>query len=69
MDIEGSEVKALKGAEKTIKKYKPKLAISIYHKWDDLREIPNLINNFRDDYSFYLDCTTGFGGEAVLYCK
>jgi len=69
MDIEGSEVKALKGAEKTIKKYKPKLAISIYHKWDDLREIPNLINNFRDDYLFYLDCTTGFGGEAVLYCK
>jgi FkbM family methyltransferase len=69
MDIEGSEVKALKGAEKTIKKYKPKLAISIYHKWDDLREIPNVINSLRDDYSFYLDCTTGFGGEAVLYCK
>ena len=69
MDIEGAEIPALHGARKTISKFKPKLAISVYHRWDDLREIPQLINTFRDDYSFYLDCTTGFGGEAVLYCR
>lgn len=69
MDIEGAEVPALKGAVNVIKLFKPKLAISAYHKWDDLLEIPMLINNMRSDYNYYLDCTTGFGGEAVLYCK
>lgn len=69
MDIEGSEVGALIGAKKTIHKFKPKLAISVYHKRDDLLVIPELINSIRNDYSFYLDCTTGFGGETVLYCK
>lgn len=69
MDIEGSEVPALIGARETITRCKPKLAISVYHKWDDLRVIPMLIHGMRSDYEFYLDCTTGFGGEAVLYCR
>lgn len=69
MDIEGAEIPALIGATATIKKFKPKLAISAYHKWDDLLTIPQLIHGMRDDYSFYLDCTTGFGGETVLYCR
>lgn len=68
MDIEGSEIPALNGARETIKRYKPKLAISVYHKWDDLKIIPKLINDIYPGYKFYLDCTTGFGGEAVLYC-
>lgn len=69
MDIEGAEIPAIKGAETTIRTFKPKLAISVYHKWDDLLTIPTLIQEIRDDYKYYLDCTTGFGGEAVLYAK
>ena len=68
MDIEGSEIPALNGARETIRRNKPKLAISVYHKWDDLKTIPRLINDIYPGYKFYLDCTTGFGGEAVLYC-
>ena len=68
MDIEGAEREAIKGAEKTILQFKPKLAISVYHLWDDLLVIPNQINSIRDDYEFYLDCTTGFGGETILFC-
>lgn len=69
MDIEGAEVPAIIGATNTIKMFKPKLAISVYHKWDDLLVIPQLISTIRDDYSYYLDCTTGFGGETILYCR
>jgi FkbM family methyltransferase len=67
MDIEGSELHALRGAEKTIKKHKPKLAICVYHKADDLVEIPKYIKSLNKDYEFYFDYYTDIGWEAVLY--
>jgi FkbM family methyltransferase len=45
MDIEGAESKALKGALKTIERFKPKLAIAIYHSDDDFYEIPKFIKS------------------------
>lgn len=52
MDIEGSELDALKGARKTISKYKPQLAICMYHKLEDMWEIPIYIKELRSDYEF-----------------
>ena len=40
MDVEGSELESLKGSSKTIRKYRPRLAISLYHKPEDVFEIP-----------------------------
>lgn len=67
MDIEGSELMALKGAENTIRRCHPKLAISVYHKPDDLVEIPKLIRNISDEYSFYIRNYSRCGVETVLY--
>lgn len=54
MDIEGEELNAIMGAEKTIKAYKPKMLISCYHKSEDLIEIPKAVLNIRDDYKVYM---------------
>ena len=67
MDIEGAELNALKGAEQTIKKYKPKLAISIYHKFEDMWEIPNLLLEFVPDYKFYIRHYSLTFVDTVLY--
>jgi len=50
MDIEGSEKKALLGAKETLKKFKPKLALSIYHKFSDFYKIPLLVKRLNSDY-------------------
>ncbi len=47
MDIEGSELAALRGAERIIRQQRPKLAICVYHKPEDMWEIPNFILNCR----------------------
>jgi FkbM family methyltransferase len=67
MDIEGTEADALEGARKTISKFKPKLAISIYHKYDDFIVIPELIKDLNPNYEFYLDYYTIIGDEIMLY--
>ena len=54
MDIEGSEIDALLGAQNIIKKYLPILAISAYHRSDHLWRIPALINSYSDQYRFFL---------------
>lgn len=67
MDIEGAEYKALLGAEKTIKKYKPKLAICIYHKPEDVWEIPMLIHKINPNYRFYVRHYSLTTPETILY--
>jgi len=68
MDIEGSEKQALLGAEWIIRKLKPKLAISIYHKPEDIYELPELIHRFNPNYRFYLRHYSKAMSETVLYC-
>ena len=50
MDIEGMERNALKGAQKTIAKFKPKLAICTYHLPDDPQVLPQIIQEAAPDY-------------------
>ena len=47
---EGAEIFALQGASETIKKFKPKLAIALYHSTSDFDRIPRFINELNLDY-------------------
>lgn len=67
MDIEGSEAEALIGAKETIKRYKPKLAISVYHKATDLWKLPLLIKSLNNDYVLYLRHYTNEIVDTVCY--
>lgn len=67
MDIEGSEIDALSGAKETIKKHKPKLAISVYHNDTDLWEIPAYIKELNDEYRLFLRHYTDEIMETVCY--
>lgn len=67
MDLEGSEYNALLGCERIIKKNHPKLAISLYHKPEDVWELPNLILEFDSSYQFYLRHYSIAASETVLY--
>lgn len=67
MDIEGAELEALKGAQDTIKKYKPKLAVCVYHKPEDILEIPCYIKELVPEYKLYFRHHSNYNGETVLY--
>lgn len=67
MDIEGAEVEALLGAKKTIAEQKPRLAISIYHKTDDIWRIPDTIRKCCPEYRFYLRHYSFSDYDTVLY--
>lgn len=67
MDIEGSELKALQGAEKTITQYKPKLAVCIYHNPQDFLEITEYLKRIVPEYRFYIRHHNWGATETVLY--
>lgn len=69
MDIEGSEPIALQGAIETIRKYKPKLAIAIYHSMEDFVNIPQWIMDLDLGYEIYLGHYTIHSEETVCFAK
>jgi FkbM family methyltransferase len=69
MDIEGSELAALRGAESTLLRWRPKLAISLYHRYEDFFAIPAWIDALGLGYRFYLEHYSIHSEETVLYAK
>jgi FkbM family methyltransferase len=67
MDVEGSELESLQGAESTIRAYKPKLAVCIYHKPNDIFTIPEYLLSLVPEYRFYLRHYSFDQRETVLY--
>lgn len=67
MDIEGSEMQALHGAEVLIKNQKPKLAICIYHSIEDFLNIPVYIKNLNPEYKILIRHHSACEAETVCY--
>ncbi|MDR3671950.1 MAG: FkbM family methyltransferase [Holophaga sp.] len=69
MDIEGSELMAVRGGLDTIRKFRPTLAICVYHKLIDFFEIPQEIDKLNLGYRFYLQHSTVHGDETVVFAS
>lgn len=54
IDVEGSDKNALIGCRETIAKYKPKMIVSLYHRTEDIFDLPLYIKSVNPDYSLYL---------------
>ena len=67
MDIEGSEYNALLGARETIVRNRPILAISIYHRKEDIWVLPSVILEMVPDYKLYFGHYSIAAAETVLY--
>lgn len=66
-DIEGAEINALYGSKNVIKKFKPKLAICVYHNSLDFIRIPKLVLSYNPEYKIYFRHYTQGVCESVMY--
>jgi FkbM family methyltransferase len=69
MDIEAAEPDALIGAEQTLRRHRPQLAISIYHDASHFASIPNWLASLNLGYRFFLDHFTIYREETILFAR
>lgn len=67
LDIEGAELHALRGAEQTLRRDRPRLAIALYHGFADWVEIPAYVYGLGLGYRFSLGHFTIHHCETVLF--
>lgn len=66
-DVEGAEIPALLGSRTLIERWRPVLAISLYHRPRDLFEIPRLVSQLCEDYRLYIRQHYFNSFDSVLY--
>lgn len=67
LDIEGEEIAALCGAKKLIRQSRPILAISLYHRPEDVWKIPCLVVDICNDYDIFIRQHYFNSFDSVLY--
>lgn len=69
LDVEGSEMNVLNGARDSILKWRPKMAISLYHRKEHLLEIPEFLLSLHKDYRFSISVNNPTFVDMVLYAS
>jgi len=67
MDVEGSEFACLEGLADVIRTCAPTLAVSAYHKPEDLIDLPALLLDLCSGYRFFLRVYGQMSFDTVLY--
>jgi hypothetical protein len=67
IDIEGLELDALKGGKHVIFNSRPILAVALYHKPNDIWQIPAYIHFLAPEYKIYLRRYAEECWEEVMY--
>jgi FkbM family methyltransferase len=67
LDLEGAEPQALMGMARTIEKFRPSLAVSIYHEPNHMWEIPLYLMGRLQDYEYYVGHYSYQRWESILY--
>ncbi len=58
-DVEGAEKEAILGAAKTVRRDRPDLIVSVYHRTGDLLSLPALVRSLVPEYRLYLRRESG----------
>ena len=66
-DVEGFEEEALFGIKKTIEENRPMLAVSVYHRPDDIFHLPLFLSSWNYPADFYLRMHGEHTFDTVLY--
>ncbi len=69
LDVEGAEAEALLGAAETLRRYRPKLTVSCYHRSEDLFRLPETVLGLQPAYRVYLRrglCVPAWDAEFVF---
>jgi FkbM family methyltransferase len=67
LDIEGAEAPALRGSKELIKRSRPVIALSLYHLPKDPWELPALLQELCQDYSYFIRQHYFNSFDSVLY--
>jgi FkbM family methyltransferase len=67
MDIEGSEMDALRGSRQTIERCAPLMAVCVYHLQEHLWEIPLFVQSLSERYCHFLRRYVDEFGDLVFY--
>lgn len=68
MDIEGAELSALIGMERTLREFRPALAIAVYHQPSHHWAILNWVSSLDLGYRFFMRMYAEQTFETILYC-